>query len=431
LIKTPQFEYNLNLLYSIDNRQIIVGLQNIFFDLAAGLILTPGSKKNLEDALKIIILKNEDAEARRYAYTVGAFFLSKELSDICREQISAETDPENISWAFALLSTNTKDPHEFDKVKKSGYPISDDAIKLISYLFRNTDLGEKDISRIILKNDPLSMRWVGWIEICEGFKKRRDKKKLYLDKGIVSDLSTHNDTEIAKRIVASLWLKNTFSIKDTKIDPIKYLSHDDKLKKWFFTAIWEDRRMIVSNNHEYIREILSLRHLFGPNCSTKTREGIARGLSGYIYDKHIATNILEWITNENNPSTKDFLLKYIIKHQHYSNDFKQVTNETLNNDETKRLLRSTLTNKQLDIYEKKKSSFFIGEKNMKDNKDQKDGAIFINVGQINMASDRAVIKADQAGAIGTIDVLIKELERTPDKFKDDIDYLISSHCCPV
>jgi hypothetical protein len=386
-LNNNKFDYNFILLNSKNNRQIIVGLQNIFFDLAMGLQLTPKSRERLENTLKEIILENADEEARRYAYTVGTFFLSKGLSEICMQKICNELDIENRSWAFALLSKNIIDPYEFDKIKKLEHGLSEDVIKLISYVFRDTDLERGTILRIISKNESLSLYWLGWIEICDGFIKRYNKKRIYLDKGIITDLSLHDDQKVGKRIMASLWMRHDLLIEKEQITRLKakYLSHDDGLKKWFFTAIWKNTNIITSHNHEYVKEILSLRHLFGPHCSPKTREGIARGLSGYKYDKNIISNIIEWITNEDNPTTKDFLLQYISKYHNSNKNFKYVLNEILSSDHRdKKLVCSILTETQI--------STIIGEKNMKNIRINK------NYGQINIAESQAKVYAIQHNA---------------------------------
>jgi predicted nucleotide-binding protein len=195
---------------------------------------------------------------------------------------------------------------------------------------------------------------------------RKNLNGSVINKNIISELTKHNEKEIVKRAVASFWLKKEIDIHDIKIDYYDYLKKDDISKKWLLTAVWKDRNFIHSDNYGFVKQILSTDHLFGKNCSTKTREGIARGLSdGYGYDKNIVPNVLRWHAEEMIEPINDFLIKYIAKNSKYNSDYMTVMKESSESENGRitTLIKSTLkSNEWNNLNRKNKRRYFFMNK---------------------------------------------------------------------
>lgn len=330
LFANKPFSYYVSLLGMRDNRTIIVGLQELFFNLKMGYILSRYQRSVLEPLIIKIIANNTDARVRRWAYMVGSFCINKELVRISIEQLEKETDYENRTWIMAILSYNLEEADFNKAVLRLNHDLTEDNIKLAIYLFSNSykyKVGSSDIRRIIEKDDKISLFWIGSIAAYSDLARLR-RKEIIIPDNVISDLTNHDDDEILKHIMYAYSFKDNFKVKDElKFDYYNYYNMQPHHKKWFLTAIWKDKEFI-RNNSEYIREILEPRHLF-LSCDKRVREGLARGLSEYDFDSSLVRSVLEWISYENETSVLHFLLLYMIKWKDLCKEYQEIINEEL------------------------------------------------------------------------------------------------------
>lgn len=330
LFAKQPFSYYVSLLNMSDNRTIIVGLQEIFFNLKRGYILTRYQRRILEPLIVAIISRNSDARVRRWAYMVGSFCFNKELVRVSLEQLEKEADFENRTWIISILAYNL-DEEVFNKtVLRLNHGLSEENIKLSTYLFANNykyRIGSDDIRKAIKRNDKISLFWIGSIAAYNDLAKLR-RKEMIIPNDVISDLTNHDDDEILKHIMYAYSFRNRFSVKDElKFDYYDYENMKPHHKKWFLTAIWKDKKFI-QNNIEYVRKILEPKHLF-VKCDKRVREGLARGLSEYEFDNSLVRDVLEWLSYETETSVLHFLWLYIIKCKDLCKEYKEVIYEEL------------------------------------------------------------------------------------------------------
>ena len=337
------FSYYFSLTKSQDNRTIIVGLQELFMCLQGGYLLTRSERRMLEPQLIAIISHNDDSRVRRWAYMVGSFCFNKELATVSMNHIETEKDPENRTWIIALLAFNYAED-DFNKLLlKLNHGLSEDNIRLAVHLFSNNTkyrLNSHDVEKIVEKNDKTSLFWVGSIAAYSSLTKHRGKELIISDE-IVSSLTNHDDDEVLKHIMYAYTFRRKFTVKDElKFDYYDYLHMEPHHKKWYLTAIWKDP-VFIRDNIEYVQSILEPRHLFA-HCDKRIREGLARGLSEYKFEKLLVNGILEWLSYETEVSVLHFLLQYILKWQDICGEFKEViTDEMMHNEEmTKAIIRT-------------------------------------------------------------------------------------------
>lgn len=319
------FLYYLSLMKSQDNRTVIVGLQELFMCLQSGYLLMRSERKMLEPQLIAIISHNDDSRVRRWAYMVGSFCINRELATVSMNRIEFEKDPENRTWIIALLAFNYEED-DFNKLLlKLNHGLSEDNIRLAVHLFSNNSkyrLNARDIEKIVEKNDKTSLFWVGSIAAYSALTKRRGKEFIISDE-VVSSLTNHDDDEVLKHIMYAYTFRPKFMVKDElKFNYYDYLHMEPHHKKWYLTAIWKDP-IFIRDNIEYVQSILDPRHLF-VYCDKRIREGLARGLSEYKFEKLLVNGILEWLSYETEISVLHFLLQYILKWQDSCEEFKEV-----------------------------------------------------------------------------------------------------------
>lgn len=330
LFANNSFLYLVSLLEMSDNRTIIVGLQEIFFNLKRGHILTRSQRKILEPLIISIISNNIDSRVRRWAYMVGTFCFNKELVRVSLEQLEKESDYENRSWIMAMLAYNSDEEEFIKNVYLLNHGLSEENIKLSIYLFSNYykyRISSNDIRKAINRNDKISLFWIGSIAAYNDLAKLR-RKEMIISDSIISDLTDHDDDEILKHIMYAYSFKEKFSVKgELKFDYYDYENMQSHHKKWFLTAIWRDKKFI-HDNIEYVKDILDLKHLF-TKCDKRVREGLARGLSEYEFDESLVRSVLDWISNETETSVMHFLWLYIIKYKNLCRDYEGMINDEL------------------------------------------------------------------------------------------------------
>lgn len=330
LFAKHSFSYYVSLLKNSDNRTIIVGLQEIFFNLKKGYVLTRYQRRILEPLIIEIISNNNDTRVRRWAYMVGAFCINEELVRVSLERLEQEDDFENRTWIMSILAYNLKEEDFNRYILRLNHGLSEENIKLSTYLFSNNykyRITSDDVHKAINKNDKISLFWIGSIAAYTDLAKLR-RKEILIPDDVISDLTNHDDDEILKHIMYAYSFKKRFSVKDElKFDYYNYENMQLHHKKWFLTAIWKDKKFI-QNNIEYVKEILAPNHLF-LKCDKRVREGLARGLSEYEFDKLLVRSVLEWISYETEISVLYFLWLYIIKCQDFCKEYKEIISEEL------------------------------------------------------------------------------------------------------
>lgn len=330
LFDFKSFTYYISLLSIRDNRTIIVGLQEIFFRLKMGYILSRYQRRLLEPHIIRLISKSQDARVRRWAYMVGTFCINKELVKVSKMCLDKETDFENRTWIMALLSANLDDSEFNKEVLSLNHGLTEENIKLAIYLFSNSTkyrIADYEVKKIAEKNDKISLFWIGSIAAYSDLAQVR-RKEIIIPQNLISDLTNHEDDEVLKHIMYAYSFKRKFSVKqELKFDYYDYVNMQPHHKKWFLTAIWKDKKFI-HNNPEYIREILEPRHLF-LDCDKRVREGLARGLSEYDFDSSLVRSILEWISYEKEISVLHFLLLYVLKWKDLCKEYHEIISDEL------------------------------------------------------------------------------------------------------
>ena len=330
LFKRESFAYYISLLQMNDNRTIVVGLQEIFFNLKMGYILSRYERRILEPLIINIIINNKDDTVRRWAYMVGAFCINKELVRVSLGQLEKEHDLENRTWIIAILAHNLEEDEFNNKIFYLNHGLNEDNIKLAIHLFSTNHkyrITESDIKRIIEKNDKISLFWIGSNAAYSDLARIR-RKEIIISNDIVSALTNHDDDEVLKHIMYAYSFKKSFSIKkELKFDYFDCYNMQPHHKKWFLTAMWKDKKFI-HDNIEYIKDILNPRHLF-LYCDKRIREGLARGLSEYAYESSLVRSVLEWLSYENETCVIHFLLLYILRWQNCCQEYKEIINDEL------------------------------------------------------------------------------------------------------
>ncbi len=330
IFDSKSFTYYISLLNVQDSRTIIVGLQEIFFRLKMGYILSRYQRRLLEPLIIRLISQSQDTRVRHWAYMVGAFCINEELVQVSKMQLEKETDFENRTWIMALLSVNLDDAEFNKEVLRLNHGLTEENIKLAIYLFTNSTkyrITDNEVKKIAEKNDKISLFWIGSIAAYSDLAQIR-RKEIIIPENLIYDLTNHEDDEVLKHIMYAYSFKKRFSVKkELNFNYYDYSHMQPHHKKWFLTAIWKDKKFI-RNNPEYIREILEPRHLF-LNCDKRVREGLARGLSEYEFDPFLVRSILEWISYENETSVLHFLLLYVLKWKDLCKEYQKIVNDEL------------------------------------------------------------------------------------------------------
>lgn len=341
IIRKESVDCYLLYLHSSDSRTIIMSLQELLFDVEKGKILTFYEREKVETELVRIITTNADARVRQWCYMLGSFLLSPKLARICEKKFEQEV-PNNQAWILALLSHNL-DMREFFKVRKRAENfLSIDTINLCTYLFSDYQYEPPDssyVQRVMSKDDNMAMLWLGLIAAFRNQDLRYRKREL-ISRKQMSEITQFDDDNILKYIIGAYSRRNSVNVYELKFDIFDYKNMQPEHKKWFLTAIWKDK-LFIKANLDYIRELLSLNHLF-KQCDKRIREGLARGLSTYDFEQDLTRNILEWMSYKHEMSVRHFLLTYMLRHEDSYEDFKEVIClEQINgNDSTRQLISS-------------------------------------------------------------------------------------------
>ncbi|MCD8103931.1 MAG: toll/interleukin-1 receptor domain-containing protein [Lachnospiraceae bacterium] len=315
MFEPNRFKLHVDMLREPEDRTKIVGLQQIFLGLEAGIIPSYAQRQTIEREIIIIISTNRDSRVRRWAYMIGAFCHNKNLVKLSKYKLPYEKDMENRTWIMAILATNLSEREFDDAVRHLDHGLSIEEIKIATYLFQKDEhyqLRKSDINKIIGDNNRLGMFWIGSNAGYNSLAVKRHKE-IIVSNDIISELTRHDDDEVLKHLMYAYACQGTGSLnveKDIKFDISKFASMSPHHKKWFLTAIWQDWKFI-KNNQDYIRQILDMRHL--KSCDERIREGIARGISQYCYDTFLVRPIEEWCSYEEKESVRYFLMRYVTK----------------------------------------------------------------------------------------------------------------------
>lgn len=324
LLNRQEKEYYIKILSSYKSPRTIQNvLQSLFFDLEQGKYVDRYVAEEIGKILEGYIKKNGDARVRLWSYKIGCFLNSYNVVKAAKDKISHEVNPENIMWIISLVSANTFSNQEFtDFLVKKVHSLSFDHVKLACYLFGNRyGLQEADLIKLGNSNDKLILTWLETIHAYGRIAKYYNGID-GVGREFIEDLTMHDDDDISKYAVGSLWKRGDFSVARIKLDYRDHEKLNDKTKKWFYTSIWQDN-IFINCNHEFVDHILSKFYLLY-KCSDKVREGMARGISGYIYNPYIANRIIEWYFSEDNETVKLFLIKYMTRWQEFNKDYEGI-----------------------------------------------------------------------------------------------------------
>lgn len=324
VISDDNLEYYLELINNPDSRAKIVGMQNLLFELEKGKLLTAYGKQRIENALFDVISFSPNARVRQWCYMVGAFLISRILTELCKNRFEMET-AKNQSWILALLSHNLS-PIKFAKMRKiaENY-LSEDVIDLSIYLFSQYSRLTPDqeyVNKIIQAHeDKLAILWLGWIATFYHLDMRVHHTPLIHDYQM-AELSGSHDDDVLKHIMAAYSKRDSFRVGNIRFSVYEYLNMATEHKKWTMAAIFKDTAF-TSGNKDYLLELISSYHLF-QICDKREREGLASGLSNYCFDPDLVQGVLEWYSNESETSVKQYLLQYLLKWQSVCDDYKEM-----------------------------------------------------------------------------------------------------------
>lgn len=341
IVRKKSIDCYLSYLQSSDSRTIIMALQELFFDVEKGKLFAYYERRKIEEELIRIITTDTDARVRQWCYMLGSFLKSPKLVSICKKKFEQEV-PKNKTWILALLSHNL-DTKEFLIIRKQAENfLSKDTINLSTYLFSNYQYEHLDSSyvrNVMKQDDNLAMLWFGWIATCRNQNLRYQKQEL-LTHEQMSEITQYDDDNILKHITAAYSRRDNVNVSELQFDIFDYKNMQPEHKKWFLTTIWKDK-LFIKENLDYIRELLSLEHLF-KQCDKRVREGLARGLSTYDFEQDLIRNILEWMSYERETSVRYFLLTYVLRHENNCEDFQEVIYSELmsDNESAKQLIYS-------------------------------------------------------------------------------------------
>ena len=320
------FNHYVNLLCHPNERQREDTLQDLFFTLLNGDHLHPDQWESLIPLLVYNATSRND-DLRRWSYQVGVFSRNnnKMLVDYCMSNLSSENNMLNRTWIIALLAENLSAKELNGIISNADHGLTNENIDLARYLF--SECPEIDFKKVLNHADPLSMMWTASIGAYKNIAIENNKEPFVTTRELsIMTAETDND-EVLKHVMYAFFLQDTFSIQELYFNPHDYDKMGNQQKKWLFTLLWRDFEY-MSNNIDFVKELLSKKHLFSNMLSDKSgnevRIGLARGLANAPFLKDISSAIVDWYSHEDSPSTRYHLSKYIKANRTLESDFMEI-----------------------------------------------------------------------------------------------------------
>jgi len=310
-----------------DMRQVIVGLQELFFLFEKGLLLTRQAMLLLKSHLKYHIATSNNVKVRKWSYMLSTFVRDYGIAELCVNNFEKE-DWENKIWIISVLSASMDEQLFWKTIHTLPHDFSSDIINLAAYLYSDySTLGKADVKRIASGDDDIALYLMGNIAGYHNLA-IRNKHEILVHEDIIYDLSKNPNENISEPFLGAMWLQRKLEIPKISFDYSDYLSMNDAPRKWLLSVIWRDENLIKKLGYDFLFELLSIDRLF-MKTSPEVREGFARGLVEYKYDEKIASFIIQWFSYETRRTIIYFLLGYINKYAPFNSDFEKIINDEL------------------------------------------------------------------------------------------------------
>lgn len=325
------FKRYISYLYSDDNRLIINGLHHMLDILEKRRYFCVRCQELLNKRLDNLLTHNDEV-VRRCVLRLCVSRNLPALDYLSEDSFRYENDKYNqMLMASEIFFRNQENGKYLDKMSNADCKLTKSKIELAKFFSPKNSakgaierLSKKQIDKIINNNDATELCFLATIYNMINRNCIKNPASSF-KKEIFSDLLRHDNINVQKFAMTTFNLQKSFSVRDLNLDCSvnDFIDNLDlQPKKWALTNIWRDQTFI-KNNYDYIKDILDCPSIWYKD--DRVKEGIARGLSLYVYDKNIATNISEWYFYERSEAVKKYLERYLVAHRNRDREFQRLT----------------------------------------------------------------------------------------------------------
>ena len=314
-------ELLFNLLESGDERLEKRGLQDLCELLERSRKLSSFQKDRL---LRILskFQKSNDILVRRWLYKTIGLLKDRSFLPFLRGQLNEhEGDKENITWIVAALYHIT-DHNEASIIIKNSNKLSPSTLLSAGYFEEKFLPNEiKVISKLIDKNDPLTLKWFCLLYGNSLNSFQIDPEKL---KDNLTKLNLHDDPGVSEYSIWALHKSPLGLFSDSEISPQDFNDYPPNTRRWLYRLVTKEINSIQSN-FDLIKSSIK-----GEN-DPYAREGLAIGIGKFSDSQQIIPIISDWLETEKNSLVHIQLLKSVSKKFSQIKEYQEIIRQEYEN----------------------------------------------------------------------------------------------------